>query len=84
MSPEEHKADVAVVLAEAPCLAPPEMVDCEGPNQRKHPECVLAALTAAGIACVYVPKGVGHGARLVTHTLRTFDHDALYTIEDTP
>ncbi len=75
MTPEEHNPDVAAVLKEAPCVRVAHwtpgkektMNSCRYGKTFRHPECALAALTAAGIACVYVPEGVEveHGSKLV-------------------
>lgn len=60
MTPEERKADVAAVVAEA-------MRESHENVIADHSSCFLAAITAAGYAVVKVPEGVAveHGARLV-------------------
>lgn len=79
-------ADVAAVLVGAKCVRWPRdwATDCTN-TVVKHPQCALAALTAAGIRCLYVPEGVEveHGARLVSWGL-WMGHRALYAIDATP
>lgn len=96
MTPEErvttHDADVAAVLAEAPCIrvanwtpsAEKALNSCRYSKTFRHPECMLAALVAAGYAVVKLPEGVAveHGARL---RLQWLSGDMpLYAIEATP
>ena len=85
----DHEPDVAAVLAEAPCLRIPDRTGaiCHEHDGRVHPECALAALTAAGYVVVRVPEGVAveHGARLVDENCREASvcGETHYTIEDT-
>ena len=71
MSSTDHDADVAAVLAEALCVKHESPQPCSLAalygKPMLHPECILAALTAANYAVMKLPEGVavGHGARLV-------------------
>lgn len=79
------------VVNKARCIQPEKVgmtglvVTCDG-HTTKHPRCALAALTAKGIRCLYVPEGVEveHGARLVPYSYYTATGTPAYAIEDSP